>query len=228
MLVVDKPGNYLTIQDRFDHDLPSVLGFLKEKYGKVFIVHRLDRETSGLICFALTAEAHRNLSMQFENRETEKLYWVIAEGRFRETTGSIEAPLEPNPLKGGTMRVGKSGKASRTDYEVLEQFKDYALVQANIRTGRMHQIRVHFEHIGHPLAVDPLYGRQSAFLLSFIKKKFKLGKYEEEERPLMTRTTLHSKLLRIKHPVTGEKMEFEGELPKDFNAVLNQLRKSVK
>ena len=160
MLVVDKPGNYLTIPDRFDSHLPSVLGFLKEKYGKVYIVHRLDRETSGLICFALTAEAHRNLSMQFENREVEKLYWVIAEGRFREPTGTIDALLEPNPMKGGTMRVGREGKSSRTDYEVLEQFRDYALVQANIKTGRMHQIRVHFEHIGHPLAVDPLYGRQ--------------------------------------------------------------------
>lgn len=228
LLIVNKPAGMLTIPDRFDANLPSVGKFLKREMGdryKVFVVHRLDRETSGLMCFALNAEAHRNLSIQFEKREVEKLYWALTEGRYTEPTGTIEAWLEPNPAKGGTMRVSRNGKRAITDYEVLEQFRDNALVQANIRTGRMHQIRVHFAYIGHPLTVDTLYGRKSEFFLSSIKKRYRTSEKDDIELPLMTRTTLHAKILRLNHPTTGERLNFECDLPKDFAAVLNQLQK---
>jgi 23S rRNA pseudouridine1911/1915/1917 synthase len=225
-LIVSKPADFLTIPDRFDPGIPSVLGFLKKDIGEpIFIVHRLDRETSGAMCFARTAEAHRDLSIQFEKREVDKRYLAIVEGRFRETEGTVDAPLEPNPQQGGTMRVGRDGKPSRTDWKVLEQFNDHALVECKIHTGRMHQVRVHMAHIGHPLSVDPLYGRRSAFMLSSIKKRYKISKMQDEELPIMHRTTLHAHRLSLRHPVTGEQMNFEVEPPKDFRALLNQLRK---
>jgi len=100
------------------------------------------------------------------------------------------------------------------------------LADVLIKTGRTHQIRIHFQSIGYPLAVDALYGRRPAFLLSEIKgKKYKSGKFSDEERPIMERTSLHAARLKLDHPSTGERMEFSAELPKDFAALLNQLRK---
>lgn len=226
IVIVSKPAEFLTIPDRFNPDLPSVLGFLKKTYDEhIYTVHRLDRETSGIICFARTAEAHRDLSIQFEKREVEKHYLALVEGRFREPEGSVEAPLEPNPQQGGTMRVGQAGKPSRTDWKVLEQFRDHALVDCQIHTGRMHQIRVHMAYIGHALSVDALYGRQGVFYLSDIKKRYKISKWQDEELPIMSRCTLHAYTLKLRHPVTQEILTFTVEPPKDFRALLNQLRK---
>jgi 23S rRNA pseudouridine955/2504/2580 synthase/23S rRNA pseudouridine1911/1915/1917 synthase len=123
------------------------------------------------------------------------------------------------------MVIASRGKASLTLYRVMERFRNYTLVEANIKTGRMHQIRVHFQSIGYPLAVDAIYGRTEAFLLSAVKQnKFQLGK-EQEERPLISRSTLHAARLAFDHPRTGQRMNFEANLPKDFDAVVKQLRK---
>ncbi|MCB0593445.1 MAG: RluA family pseudouridine synthase, partial [Phaeodactylibacter sp.] len=125
----------------------------------------------------------------------------------------------------GKMTVAKKGKSAVTHYKVAERFRQFTLVEARIETGRTHQIRVHFESIGHPLAVDSLYGRREAFFLSEVKlKRYQLGR-DEEERPLMSRMPLHAWKLALEHPHTGERMEFEAPLPKDFAAVLKQLRK---
>jgi len=225
IIVVNKPANFLSIPDRFDKEKPNILTYLRERYEAVFTVHRLDRETSGVLCFARTQVAHKELSQQFQNRTIKKLYWVIVDGLVNPPEGSIDKAIAPHPVIAGKMIVTNKGKKSLTHYKVVEQFKNFALIAADIKTGRTHQIRVHFESIGFPLAVDKTYGSQSAFYLSKIKfKGFKIGK-NQEERPLMTRTSLHSYQLELIHPSSKEPLTFQATPPKDFRAVLKQLQK---
>jgi len=225
LVIVNKPARYLSIPDRFDETKPNVLGFLNNKYGKVFTVHRLDKETSGILCFAKNVEAHKALSQQFQERTVEKIYYALVDGIMTPTEGEINQGIAPHPAKPGKMMVSNKGKKSLTTYKVIEQFRNFALVEANIKTGRTHQIRVHFEAIGFPLAIDALYGTRTGFLLSEVKlKKFKLGK-GKEERPLMSRTTLHAYRLEIDQPTTQKRLIIEAPLPKDFAAVVKQLQK---
>ena len=225
VLVVVKPAGLLTIPDRVGN-ADSLQALLERRYGKVFIVHRLDRETSGVVCFARTEAAHRHLSMQFEQHKVGKHYLALVDGVMHQETGEIDKPIGPHPIIAGKMAVSKQGKPSFTHYQVLELFKQFTLVEATLKTGRTHQIRVHFQSIGYPLAVDPLYGRREGFLLSEIKgRNYRSGKFSKEERPLMARTSLHAARLVFDHPETGKRLKFSAELPKDFNAVLNQLRK---
>lgn len=224
IVIVNKASGLLTIPDRFDASKANLHAQLSDKYGDIYTVHRLDRETSGVICFARTEEAHRVLSLQFEDRSVEKIYYALVEGRLA-MTGEIDKNIAPHPYLKGKMIAGKRGKASLTLFKSVEYFKNYTLAEADIKTGRTHQIRVHFSAIGHPLAVDNLYGRKSDFLLSEVKRKrYNLGR-EQEERPLMSRTSLHAHRLRLTHPTTGEEMNFEAPLHKDFKAVLKQLQK---
>lgn len=225
LLVVNKPAGLLTIPDRTGNK-DSLHSLLERKYGKVFVVHRLDRETSGVLCFARNEAAHRHLSLQFEHHTADKFYLTLLDGVLHHDEGEIDKPIGDHPTVSGKMTVTNSGKASLTFYRALERFKRFTLAEVLIKTGRTHQIRVNFQSIGYPLAVDALYGRRAAFLLSEIKgKAYKSGKYSGEERPLMDRTSLHAARLRIEHPVSGERLEFKTELPKDFAAVLGQLRK---
>lgn len=226
LLIVNKPPDLLTIPDRFDISKPNLYHLLSEQYEeKIYIVHRIDRETSGIICFAKTEEAHKHLSQQFEGRTVNKTYLALVEGKPNPPEGTIDKPIGPHPTQAGIMTVMKSGKSAVTDYKTIEVFKAFSLVEANIKTGRTHQIRVHFKSIGHPLAVDPLYGKREVFYLSEIKhRSYQLGK-DQEERPLMSRTTLHAYQLTLEHPGTGERMSFQAPLPKDFQAVVNQLNK---
>lgn len=226
LVIVNKPADLLTIPDRFDTMKPNLVGLVSEHLeGKVWVVHRLDRETSGIICLAKTEEAHKALSKQFFDRTVAKIYLAMVDGKPSPTEGTIDAPIGAHPTLAGKMTVIRTGKKALTDYKVLEIFKAFSLVEANIHTGRTHQIRVHFKHLGHPLAVDSLYGKREAFYLSEVKnRKYQLGK-EQEERPLMSRTTLHAYQLTLDHPTTGERVTFSVPLPKDFQAMVNQLQK---
>lgn len=225
ILVVTKPAGMLTIPDRFGNK-DSLAAALERKYGKVFTVHRLDRETSGVLCFARTEAAHRHLSMQMEHHKADKFYYALLDGVLHHEEGEIDKPIGEHHSIPGKMAVTNSGKPSLTFYRAIERFQRFTLVEAQIKTGRTHQIRVHFQSMGYPLAIDALYGRREQFLLSEIKgKKYKSGKFTDEERPLMERTSLHAARLRIQHPATDEVMEFRSEIPKDFAAVLSQLRK---
>ena len=225
IVIVNKPPDFLTVPDRFAHKLPNLYNTLQAKFGEIFIVHRIDKETSGIICFARTAESHKELCRQFEKRETDKIYWTLVQGILQEKEGVIDGKLAKNEFRPGSMIVAKKGKPSVTEYKVLEEFEKYSLVEAHIKTGRQHQIRVHFRHIGHPPALDPIYNNKSEFFLSEIKRKYTQAGRGKEERPLMSRTTLHAHTLRLTHPVTKERMSFQADLPKDFRAVLTQLRK---
>lgn len=225
ILIVSKPAGLLTIPDRAGSP-DNLVNALERQYGKVFIVHRLDRETSGILCFARNEAAHRHLSLQFEHHTSDKFYYALLDGILHHDEGEIDKPIGEHPGISGKMAILHTGKPSLTFYRAIERFKHFTLAEALLKTGRTHQIRLHFQSIGYPLAVDAVYGRRSALFLSEIKgKAYRSGKYSDDERPMMERTSLHAHRLRIDHPTTGERTEFQAELPKDFTAVLNQLRK---
>ena len=175
-IALNKPSGLLSIPDRMQSE-PSLKDWLNEKYGKVWIVHRLDKFTSGLIVFAKDEETHKLLSKQFEDRTVEKFYLGLVNGIMMNKEGSVDAPIMEHSVKKGTYVINTKGKASLTDYKVLEEHGQYSWLQFQIHTGRTHQIRVHMKHIGHPIVCDYVYGTTTPVLLSSLKrKKFKLSK----------------------------------------------------
>ncbi len=222
-LVLNKPSGLLSIPDRAGKEI-SLNSILKAQYGQIFTVHRLDRETSGLILFAKNDRTHQYLSQLFEERSVEKIYTGIVGGTLTVKKGSIDAPIAENRHRQGLMVIHQRGKASLTDYEVLEEFGNYSFMRFRIHTGRTHQIRVHMQYIGHPIACDDLYGNGQPVFLSSFKKQFKLSKSEETERAILSRLALHSAELNLKD-INGMAHHFEAPLPKDMSALLQQLRK---
>jgi 23S rRNA pseudouridine1911/1915/1917 synthase len=222
-IALNKPSGLLSIPDREGKEV-SLKKLLIEKYGNIFTVHRLDKDTSGLIVFAKNETAHKHLSLQFENRSTTKIYQGIVIGSPQNKKETINASIMEHPVKKGTMVINRKGKEAITDYEVLEDFGIYSLVQFQIHTGRTHQIRIHMKDLGHPIACDEVYGDGKTILLSSFKKKFNLAKNVEEEKPILGRLGLHSMKLSFAD-IDGTRHELEAELPKDFRALLQQLRK---
>lgn len=222
-IAVDKPSGLLSIPDREGKET-SLKSQLRAKYGNIFTVHRLDRDTSGLIIFARTEQAHSTLSKSFEERTVHKIYQGIVLGTLPQQNGSIDAPIMEHPTKPSLMVINRRGKNSLTDYEVLEAIGAFSFCQFRIHTGRTHQIRIHMQSIGHPIACDELYGDGKPIFLSAIKKNFKLSKSEESERPLLARLALHAHKLQFTDP-KGQTHSFEAPLPKDLRALLAQLKK---
>ena len=220
-IAINKPAGLLSIPDRMGVE-DSLKNQLQTHLGKVFVVHRLDKDTSGVIVFAKTAEAHRELSMLFEGREVEKYYQGLVYGSMENPTGSVEVAIMENPAKRGTMLTHAKGKPSLTDYELLESLKGFSLLRFRIHTGRTHQIRVHMQHIQHTIVCDELYGNPEPIMLSSFKKKYKASKYEEE-KPMLARLGLHS--CELKFRFSGVDYHLEAALPKDMRALLQQLRK---
>lgn len=222
-IAINKPAGLLSIPDREGKDI-SLKTILKEKYGEIFTVHRLDKETSGLIVFAKNEAAHKHLSQQFEERKTVKIYQGLVIGSLAESKGKIEEPIAEHPSKNGTMIIHRKGKPSLTEYEVLKDFKIYSLVQWNLHTGRTHQIRIHMKHLGHPVVCDPVYGDGKPVMVSSLKPKFKLSKHDEEEKPILGRLALHSFKLEFED-LDGKPISIGAVLPKDMRATVNQLDK---
>jgi 23S rRNA pseudouridine1911/1915/1917 synthase len=222
-VVVDKPSGMLSIPDRTRSQV-SLKDLLAERYDPIFTVHRLDRDTSGIILFARNEDAHRHLNQQFEDRSTQKIYQGLLLGKVNPESGRVDEPISDHYSAKGLMMTHDLGKPASTAYQLLEGFKGFSWMQFQIFTGRTHQIRVHMKHLGHPLACDELYGDGKPLLLSSFKKKFKLSKLEEEERPLLRRLALHAHSIRF-HDPSGREWQFEAPLPKDLSAVLQQLRK---
>lgn len=228
IIVVNKPAGITVIPERFNTEALSINKALEEKLGqKVWVVHRLDRDTSGVLCFAKNEEAHKNLSKQFQEHSVGKFYAGLVHGRFAQEQGRIESPIAEHPTIKGKMVVNRRGKASITDYRVVEQWPMHSLVQFQIHTGRTHQIRVHSSNIGHPIVADNLYGNGEAFLLSSIKKKYKLSTKDEDEKPLLNRLALHAYRLVFEN-MKGEAISVEAPLPKDISACVQQLNKQMK
>ncbi|MFM2133571.1 MAG: hypothetical protein RL156_852 [Bacteroidota bacterium] len=224
IVIVSKPSGLLSIPDRFKKDEPNVRRILEEKYGRIFVVHRLDRDTSGVMVFARTAAAHRHLSMQFEHHTIEKKYLAIVAGTVPKESIDIDIPLMPNPRVPGTMMPSARGKESHTTVRVLERFRVATYVECLLKTGRQHQLRVHCAAIGYPLLIDATYGRAAEFKLSQIKRRYRLQK-DTEEQPIMARTTLHAHSLSFIHPSSLQPCTFVSDPPKDFKALLTVLRK---
>jgi 23S rRNA pseudouridine955/2504/2580 synthase/23S rRNA pseudouridine1911/1915/1917 synthase len=225
LLIVNKPAGLLVIPDRFNSALPSLNRLLEQRLGqRLWVVHRLDRETSGVICFAKNEQSHKYLSKLFMERDVNKYYIGLVNGRVVPETGTIEKAIIEHPHVKGKMVVAKKGKASVTDYKVLEQWPLYSLVEFQIHTGRTHQIRVHMQSIGHPITCDELYGDGKPFFLSAIKRKYRLSDNEEAERPLLSRLALHALRLEFKKE-DGTEIIAEAPIPKDIAACVKQLNK---
>jgi len=224
IIAFNKPSGLRSIPDRFNAELPNLHHLAEARYGRLFIVHRLDKDTSGVICFARNEEAHRYLSLLFQGREVEKFYMALVNGRPMQAKGSITEPIAEHPVKKGRMIVFKKGKPSHTDYEVIKSWSGYSLLRLQIHTGRTHQIRVHLEHLGTPVVGDPLYGNGQPLFLSSIKKKFRLSDAEEAERPLLGRLALHAQQIIFRDP-GGNTISIEAPLPKDMEASVKQLDK---
>lgn len=222
-IVLNKPAGLLSIPDREGKEL-SLKNILQGKYGQIFTVHRLDRGTSGIIVFAKDEDTHKFLSVAFEERTVAKYYLGIVNGTLPEKQKTIDMPIMEHPGKRGLMIVHKKGKPSVTDYEVIEEFGKFSLVQFRIHTGRTHQIRVHMQYTGNPIVCDELYGDGTPVRVSSFKKDFKLSKHDEEERPILGRLGLHAERLQFTD-ATGYMYSLEAEMPKDMRALLQQLRK---
>ncbi|MDB6024962.1 MAG: Pseudouridine synthase [Verrucomicrobiales bacterium] len=176
------------------------------------IVHRLDKDTSGCLVVAKTDPAHLSLSEQFAGRSVEKTYLAILCGELPQKAGEINAPIARNETQRKKMAVTEKGREARTGFKILERLNSSTYVEAYLFTGRTHQIRVHFHHIGFPIVGDEIYGpRQN-------KRLIELTRY------MASRQMLHAGKLSFTHPTTGEKMSFTSPLPKDFEKTLKALR----
>ena len=172
------------------------------------IVHRLDKDTSGLIVVAKTDEAHKSLASQIEKKTARRIYFGLCDGNFKEDNGTIDAPIARNKRDRKKMGIDPDGRRAVTHYTVLERFGKYTLVRFELETGRTHQIRVHSSHIHHPIVGDEVYGGSTAL--------YKNGQL------------LHARQLVLTHPISGEGMTFEAELPDYFENILEKLRKLQK
>ena len=192
---------------------------------EVGLVHRIDKDTSGLLVVAKTPDAKTNLGKQFFNKTTHRSYNALVWGNFTEEEGRIEGNIGRDPKDRLRMAVfppdSETGKSAVTHYRVLERFGYVTLVECILETGRTHQIRAHMKHIGHPLFADERYGgteilrgTRSASYKAFIQNCFKL----------CGRQALHARTLGFEHPLTGQQMDFNSELPADMEALISKWR----
>jgi RluA family pseudouridine synthase len=211
ILVVDKPAGLPVLPDGWEKDSPYAMKMLEDEFGRVFIVHRLDKITSGVMVFAREAESHRALSMQFEAHIVEKVYHAIVEGNPPWDEKTAKHPLRINVgHKHRTAVDNRKGKPSETRFRVLKRYparvewdRSTALIEAMPMTGRTHQVRVHAYALGHPLVGDILYGAQNSDVIA--------------------RPALHALSLTFNHPLSNEKLTFKTEYPQDFDTALKLL-----
>jgi len=191
-------------------------------------VHRLDKDTSGVLVVAKHLAAERALRAAFEHDGVRKTYWALVEGEHPLADGEeleIDLALGPDEKRSGRMIVDEhAGKAAQTRIAVLQRFRGYTWLACRPLSGRTHQIRVHLSAVGFPLAVDPLYGRRAELLLSNLKASYK-PKRGQPERPLITRLTLHAAAIEVPSPRGGAPIRVEAPLPKDLAQLLKQLAK---
>lgn len=229
---VNKPAGMSSVSERWKRDLPTVIGALWDIWRKEdaaaprpHVIHRLDKDTTGVLLFARNREAQVGVRSQFRARTVKKTYLALVRGVPEPRSGRVEIEIASDPRKPGRMRrVGRGGKACVTDYDTLEEFAALSLVRLTPLTGRTHQVRVSLAALGTPCAVDPLYGGDEAIYLSSIKRGYR-GRRGAAEPPLMARLTLHAASLALSHPATAEPIAIDAPLPRDLRATLLQLRR---
>jgi len=204
IIVLNKPAGLSVLPEGWEPDAPYLRQMLEDEYKQLWVVHRLDKVTSGVMVFARTAEAHRELNRQFERHEVEKVYQAIVEGVPPWDERTARHMLQTNVgRKHRTVVVNKRGKNSETHFKVLNRGQAGALVEAHPKTGRTHQIRVHLSALGFPILGDTLYGAS--------------------EIDLIARPALHAGSLSFAHPGSGEQVRFQVNPPNDFLQTLKQL-----
>ncbi len=224
LIVVSKQPGLLTIPDRYDQSALSLIQLLRNRFEHVITVHRLDRDTSGLVVFALRDDVHRFLSERFSAGEITKKYLALVEGNPTWDEQTIDLPLRTDSDRMHRTRVDRrGGKPSATEVRIIERYDDYSLVEARPVTGRTHQIRAHLAAVGHGIACDALYGRGAPLYLSSFKRKYTPGK--RPERPLIARVALHATELRFPHPHTGDEVIVRDDPWRDLSAAIAQLGK---
>jgi RluA family pseudouridine synthase len=223
LLIIDKPAGLLSLPDGYDPALPHVKSVLSQTYGPLWIVHRLDRPTSGVMVLARNAEAHKGLNTQFQTRKVKKVYTALVLGCPEWDGKMVNLPLKTNAgRRNRTMVDYENGKVSVTQFSVLERYKDYSLIEAKPNTGRRHQVRVHLSHEGFPVACDSLYGKQSEIHRSEIDLHFPRGNYPGEQ--VLGRTALHASSIEFTHPSDNQRCMIEAPLASDMQLCLELLR----
>ena len=230
-VAVNKPAGLATIPGRAEST--SLIEELAQQLNlpwtgsvdpRLRIVHRLDKETTGVLLLAKDLPTQRHLSHQFQNNLIKKEYLALVHGRPAESDGLIDAPIAPDSRGSGRMTLHRHGKPARTAWKLEETFRSHSLIRCFPQAGKTHQIRLHMRHLGCPLAIDPLYTPKSAGLfLSSLKRHYRPSN-KETERPLIDRLTLHAERLTFTDP-QGLEISILAPLHKDFRAALNQLRR---
>ncbi|WP_434291138.1 RluA family pseudouridine synthase [Clostridium botulinum] len=207
MVVHPAPGVYSgTLVNALLHHCKDLSGI--NGVARPGIVHRIDKDTSGILVVAKNDISHNNLAAQFKEHSISRVYMALVEGIIKDEQGTIEAPIGRHPIDRIKMAVVKDGRHAVTHYKVIERFKNHTLVECRLETGRTHQIRVHMSHIMHPLVGDPVYG--------YKKQRFNLKGQ-----------MLHAKLLGFIHPTTRQYVEFESELPEYFKKIIKILKNEL-
>lgn len=223
IIAVNKHAGLLSAADRYDPDALIASRELEMEHGRLIPVHHLDIDTTGVLIYARHEDAYRALVAAFEERSVLCRYHAIVEGRPSWTRTVCDFALTPDGDRMHRTIIDGAGKPASTEFVILGVHAKMGIVEARPLTNRAHQVRVHLAALGYPIACDPLYGDGKPLFLSRIKRRWKGD--ETSERPLMTRTALHLFSIEFKHPATGDMMTIEAPYPKDFRAVVTQLRK---
>ena len=203
VIVLDKPAGLLSMA-KGEYCPEKTLG----DYG--LLVHRLDRDTSGVVILAKNEEVQSFLRRQFQDRKTHKTYYAVVEGHPKHDEANIDLPIARDLKHKTTFRVDANGRPSETYYKVVKKTNQFSLVELKPKTGRTHQLRVHLDYLGTPILGDPVYGDIS---------KYSYVKYEDDENAKIKRLYLHASSLEITLP-GGERKTFEAELPSEFHEIL--------